>query len=570
MTFTVGHYLAERLTQIGLKHHFAVAGDYNLILLDQLIEYCGKESQIYSCNELNCSFSAEGYARAHGAAAAIVTFSVGAISAMNGLGSAYAEDLPIILISGGPNSNDIGSSRVLHHTIGTTTYHYQLEMIKHITCAAEQITSADTAPEKIDYVIRTALRQKKPAYLEIACNISNAPCNRPGPVSSLYSYLQADQRSLQAAVDAAIEFLAQREKVVILVGKKIKAADGIQEAIQLSQTMGCAATVLANAKGLFPEQHPNFRGVYWGSVSSPGTQTLVENANAIITIGTVWNDYTSVGWSTIIQGENVLEVCSDRVNVAGHSYDGFRLKEFLKALIAKAPKKPASLTSEFRPFPLLATKGNEPLTNDELTRQVNAFLDSKTTLYAETGDSWFNAARMHIPDGAKIESEMQWGHIGWSVPAVHGAAFAAPERRHIVMVGDGSFQLTAQEVSQMIRWKLPIIIFLINNTGYVIEIKIHDGPYNYIQNWDYPGLMKVFNGHAADPQDIHNQGFGCSGLGLTASTGAELAIAIQKAQQNTQGPTLIECKIKREDCTDLLVQWGKRVAAANSRPAIPR
>lgn len=69
MTYTVGMYLADRLAQIGLKHHFAVAGDYNLVLLDQLL--LNKDmQQIYCCNELNCGFSAEGYARAHGAAAA--------------------------------------------------------------------------------------------------------------------------------------------------------------------------------------------------------------------------------------------------------------------------------------------------------------------------------------------------------------------------------------------------------------------------------------------------------------------------------------------------------------------
>lgn len=566
MTFTVGHYLAERLTQIGLKHHFAVAGDYNLILLDQLIEYCGQESQIYSCNELNCSFSAEGYAREHGAAAAIVTFSVGAISAMNGLGGAFAEDLPVILISGGPNSNDIGSGHILHHTIGTSAYHYQLEMVKHITCAAEQITCAEHAPEKIDYVIRTALRQKKPAYLEIACNISNAPCYRPGPVSSLYSDLQPDQHSIQAAVKVSVAFLAQHEKIVILVGQKTRPADGVQEVSQLAQTIGCPVTVLANAKGCFSEQHPNFRGVYWGEVSSPGAQALVENADAVITIGCIWNDYSSVGWNTIIRGKNVLDIHPNRVNVSSQTFDGFRLKEFLPALIAQAPRKPALLTGQYHPISIPAQPGDAPLTNDEITRQVNGLLDSKSTLFAETGDSWFNAARMHLPDGAKVESEMQWGHIGWSVPAIHGAALAAPERRHILMVGDGSFQLTAQEVAQMIRYKRPVIIFLINNTGYVIEIKIHDGPYNYIQNWDYPSLIKVFNGQEPDPNDVHSQGFGRSGLGLVARTGAELAAAIQKAQQNTHGPTLIECRIEREDCTELLVQWGKRVAAANSRP----
>ena len=91
--YTVGSYLAARLSQIGLKHHFAVAGDFNLVLLDQLLTNKDLE-QVYCCNELNCGYSAEGYARACGAAAAVVTFSVGGLSAINAIGGAYAENLP--------------------------------------------------------------------------------------------------------------------------------------------------------------------------------------------------------------------------------------------------------------------------------------------------------------------------------------------------------------------------------------------------------------------------------------------------------------------------------------------
>lgn len=124
------------------------------------------------------------------------------------------------------------------------------------------------------------------------------------------------------------------------------------------------------------------------------------------------------------------------------------------------------------------------------------------------------------------------------------------------MVGDGSFQLTAQEVCQMIRRKLPVVIFLVNNRGYTIEVEIHDGPYNNIKNWDYAGIVQAFN--AADGD----------GLGLRASNGRELASAIDKALQHTGGPTLIECTIERDDCTKQLLEWGSRVAVANARPQL--
>ena len=175
MTFTVGHYLAERLTQIGLKHHFAVTGDDNLVLLDQMLAHGGMK-QIYSCNELNCSLSAEGYARVNGAAAAIMTVGVGATSALNVIGEAYAESLPVILISGISNTDDEGADRALPS---------QIAIIGRITVAAEKITSAETAPGQIDHVLRAALREKKPAYLEIPCHIAGQPCVRPSPVSAV-------------------------------------------------------------------------------------------------------------------------------------------------------------------------------------------------------------------------------------------------------------------------------------------------------------------------------------------------------------------------------------------------
>ena len=105
----------------------------------------------------------------------------------------------------------------------------------------------------------------------------------------------------------------------------------------------------------------------------------------------------------------------------------------------------------------------------------------------------------------------------------------------------------------MIRHGADPVIFLLNNRGYTIEVEIHDGPYNNIKNWDYAGLMEVLNAGEGN------------GLGLRARTAGELADAIAKALSHL-GPVLIECALDRDDCTPELLEWGSRVAAANSRP----
>ncbi|KAI9096279.1 hypothetical protein K1719_025998 [Acacia pycnantha] len=93
-------------------------------------------------------------------------------------------------------------------------------------------------------------------------------------------------------------------------------------------------------------------------------------------------------------------------------------------------------------------------------------------------------------DPSNYEFQMQYGSIGWSVGATLGYAEAANSKRVIACIGDGSFQVTAQDISTMIRCGQKSIIFLINNGGYTTEVKIHDGPYNVIKNWDYTGAHR--------------------------------------------------------------------------------
>lgn len=512
---------------------------------------------MYCSNELNCGFSAEGYARANGAAAAVVTFSVGALSALNAIGGAYAENLPVILVSGAPNTNDHASGHLLHHTLGTHDLRYQLEIARKLTCAAVSITSAEDAPALIDHALRTSLRERKPAYIEIACNLSAAPCAAPGPVSAIVEPEPSDAQSLAAAVEAAAGFLHARRKPVILIGSKLRAAGAEVEAVRLAEALGCAVAVMAAAKSFFPEDHPQYIGTYWGEVSSPGTRAVVDWSDGVLCLGTVFNDYSTVGWTAMPGGDGVLTADLEQVRLPGHDFGRIHLRDFLSALADKVERRDQTMVEYARirtdPLPDPVAEPAARLSRAELVRQLRPLVTPDTTVIAETGDSWFNGLLLRLPHGARFEVEMQWGHIGWSVPAAFGYAVAAPQRKVLALIGDGSFQLTAQEVAQMIRRKLPVLIFLVNNHGYTIEVEIHDGPYNNVKNWDYAGLIAAFNA-----EDGH-------GLGLRATTAGELAAAIETAGTHRDGPVLIECVLDRDDCTADLITWGRRVAAANAR-----
>lgn len=251
ISFTVGDYLAERLAALGVKKHFVVPGDYNLTLLDKLNAHHSL-SQVGCSNELNCSMAAEGYARAHGVSACVVTYSVGAFSAFNGIGSAYAEGLPVILISGAPNTNDAAESHVMHHTLGESSLTYQVDMARKITCYAAAIKNADEALRMIDEAIGTALQRKRPAYLEIPANIVDVACRMPGPMSGVVRGSSSDPQSLSKATTAAAKFIAEKHKPVIMVGPQSMRADAHDELESFAEAMGCETSFrLCHRQGHF-------------------------------------------------------------------------------------------------------------------------------------------------------------------------------------------------------------------------------------------------------------------------------------------------------------------------------
>jgi pyruvate decarboxylase len=558
---TVGNYLAIRLQQIGIKHCFMVPGDYNLTLLDELL-WNKEMEQIGCCNELNASYAAEAYARVRGCGAVVTTFNVGAFSALNGVAGAYAERLPVIFVSSGYNTNDDAVNHLLHHTIGTHDYSYQYEMFKYVTCAAVRILHADNAPSMIDHAISTALRERKPAYIEIACNLSTALCPGPWPFEMMLSSEGSNSAALAAATERASTLLATATRPMLVAGVHLRSYGAIDAFRELAEKLGCAVAVMPNAKGFFPEDHPQYIGTYWGSVSSPGCEPVVDGADLILAAGPVFTDYTTVGWTSNLPREHLIDAQPRDVRFPDAGYTNVALADFLAALAKKVSPNSTTLVEYHRVTPeATATaaagdrNGTDPLTRAELWHQIEENLDAKSTLLVETGDSWLNGMPVRLPGGARFEIEMQWGSIGWAVPASFGYAMGLePDRRLVAVIGDGAFQLTAQEVANIIRYGQETTIFLVNNRGYVVESEIHDGPYNYIKNWDYAGLIAAFNAN-----DGH-------GLGLRAANARELSDAISKAGQHTGGPVLIECQIAHDDFSPDLLKWGSDVARANARP----
>jgi len=551
---TVGSYLAQRLEEIGIRDYFAIPGDFNLSLLDELLKN-PRLKMINCCNELNAGYAADGYARENGVSALILTFGVGGLSAVNAVAGAFAEDLPVIVISGGPNVSSLMENRTLHHTLAQPEEgaKFVVAVYKEITAHAVVIREVATAAFRIDEAIRIALSTRKPVYIEIACNLAGALISRPHVLTLLPSP-KSDPGSLQKALEHVAAFLNKARQPVLVAGSQLRAGDAMKAFESLSASCGYGVACMPNAKSFFPETNPQFMGIYWGSASSPGCREVVESSDAYLFAGPIFSDYTTVGFTALIQPSRLVEASPERILVEGQVYHGIVLAEFLTGLASRLNGNPTSLDAYLRvkETPCAtspAESEDRPLSTRRLFHQINKILDSRSTVVAETGDSWFNGMDLHLPDGCKFEIQMQYGSIGWSVGAFLGLAAANTERRVIGLIGDGSFQMTAQELSTILRYNYSGIIFLMNNGAYTIEVMIHDGPYNVLQNWNYAVMVESLKDQS-------------SLLSLAVRTEQELMAALERAQV-FKGLCFIEVVLDRTDCNKALMGWGTAVADYN-------
>ncbi|AES79534.1 pyruvate decarboxylase [Medicago truncatula] len=534
---TLGRHLARRLVQVGVTDVFSVPGDFNLTLLDHLINE-PELNLIGCCNELNAGYAADGYARSRGVGACVVTFTVGGLSVLNAIAGAYSENLPLICIVGGPNSNDYGTSRILHHTIGVPDFSQELRCFQTVTCFQAVVNNLEDAHELIDTAISTALKESKPVYISIGCNLPGIPhpTFSRDPVPFSLAPKLSNHMGLEAAVEAAAEFLNKAVKPVLVGGPKLRV-------------------------WLPPS---SFHWTYWGAVSTAFCAEIVESADAYLFAGPIFNDYSSVGYSLLLKKEKAIIVQPDRVVVAnGPAFGCILMKDFLKALAKRLKHNNAAYENYHRIFvpdgKPLKSAPKEPLRVNVMFQHIQQMLSRETAVIAETGDSWFNCQKLKLPEGCGYEFQMQYGSIGWSVGATLGYAQAVPEKRVIACIGDGSFQVTAQDVSTMLRCGQKTIIFLINNGGYTIEVEIHDGPYNVIKNWNYTGLIDA----------IHN------GEGKCWTTKVFCEEELVEAIATATGPKkdslcFIEVIVHKDDTSKELLEWGSRVSAANSRPPNPQ
>jgi indolepyruvate decarboxylase len=237
-----------------------------------------------------------------------------------------------------------------------------------------------------------------------------------------------------------------------------------------------------------------YAGVYNGKASAPQTREAIEASDCLLSIGYRPIDGTSGDFSVSLPADTI-RARGHAVDIGEDNYQAVTLREVLRSVTDTVPQVTSRANRYFAPAmpPGSHADGSAKLTQAAYWETLQGYLRPGDVLLTDNGTS-YAIFGFKLPPKCTVVASVIWGSIGYSVGALLGTLTAAPERRHLLFIGDGSFQETAQELSTMLRHDCKPVIFLINNGGYTIERGYmgKTSVYNDVARWAYSELPKVF------------------------------------------------------------------------------
>jgi indolepyruvate decarboxylase len=518
MTKTVIQHVLSRLHDNGVKDIFGMAGDFafpihDAICSDRRFRYVG------NCNELNAAYAADGYARIHGMSVVSTTYGVGELSAINGIAGSYAEHLPVFHLVGMPASGVQATHRLVHHTFGNGEFDLFHKMAEPVVCA-RAIMTPDNCVAETERLIAAALYHRRPVYMAFPADYADMPViGKADPVAEPTT----DTAAFEAAVKAIIAAVSASKTACILPGIIVSRCGLREQAAAVVDASGLPFATMFMDKCVLDETHPNYIGMYDGKLMNEQVRAFVEGCDCVLGIGAMLTDFNSGAFTAQIDRSKSINIMHNSVRVGSAVYNNVKMKDVLVALAKKLPRKSIQ-APKAHGLGKAVGKPNDKITVEYLYPRWQQMLRPDDILIAETGTSSLGIGFAEMPEGSTFQNQTLWGSIGWATPAAFGAALSAPDRRTILVTGEGSHQLTAQEVSQFHRFGLKPIIFILNNNGYLIERMLcRDGDiyYNDIVQWHYQKLPEAL---------------GCDGwFTARVTTCGELDEAIKKAEASGTG-----------------------------------
>jgi indolepyruvate decarboxylase len=539
MALTLRSFLFDQLWARGVRHIFGIPGDYVLNLYEAL-ERDGRFGLVRLSHEPAVGFAADGSARITGGlGVCCVTYGAGGLNMVNSVACAYAEESPLVVLSGGPGRIEKRAGMPVHHEV--KSFESQLRVYAEVTEYSAILDDPRTAAAHIARALDVAVKMKRPVYLEIPRDMVEAPVDSPAADATLE--LNTDDGAVAEAVGEITERLLAAQRPVLIVGVEVHRFQLRDQVVRLAERLGVPVASSFLGRGVFPTRHLQFAGTYLGVVSPAPLRDIVENSDCALLLGELISD-TSLGVSAERLTESNLILCVGReVFVGHHRYQDTPLERIVAGVLESPALASWPAPAPAVPVPALAgsdprSADAAPMTVARLIEAANEFVEAhpEVPLVSDTGDCLFAAVEIQSND---CVAPAYYATMGFAVPAALGLQVSSG-RRPLVLVGDGAFQMTGSEIAHAGALGCNPIIVLLNNARWeMLQAFYPHAGYNDTVPWPFARLAELWGGR-----------------GVVAATIGELRAALHEAWREPRF-TLIEVPLDKGDISPVLSRFVK-------------
>ncbi len=521
--------LLRALKQRGATEVFGIPGDFALPLFRE-IERNRVLPLITLSHEPAVGFAADAASRMRGGlGVAAVTYGAGAFNLVNAVAGAYAERVPLVVLSGAPAAHEAASGYLLHHQVKTLDS--QSRLFRELTVDQARLDDARSAPEQIARVLDTALRASRPVYLEIPRDMPGVACAEV-PVTSAHV---PDADALAACADEVLQRLRGAGRPVLMAGVEIRRYGLEARVAELARRLDIPVVTSFMGRGLLTGTDLPLRGTYLGLAGDPAVSAEVEGSDALLLLGVIVSDTNFAVSAKRIDLRHAIQAIEGRVVIAHHVYPDVPLAALIDALLERVPL-PRTLQRVPQRAATLAplVADDAAITPQDIAAAVDDLLrqHGPMPLASDIGDCLFTA--MEISPTALI-APGYYATMGYGVPAALGLQVATGQRP-LVLVGDGAFQMTGWELGNAARLGLDPIVLVFNNAGWEMLRAFEPGQaFNELSRWDFASMAAGMGG---DGHAVHTRAQLQAALARAHATRGRFQLLDIRLQPGAQSPTL--------------------------------
>ena len=473
--------LVKALEQLPISHTFGIPGVHNTEIYDELNK-SSKIKPILVTHEGGGAFMADAVSRTSETIGTMVIVPAAGIThAVSGIGEAFLDGIPMLIISGGIRT-DVNKSYQLHewdmHSVlsGITKKTYHIKKHEEIMASVFEA-----------YTIAVS-GNPGPVFIEIPTNIQMFK----GEVSEILSFKKREIKPTvtTAQLDEAIKIISESKKVGLFLGWGAKEATATS--IQIAERLNAPVSTTLQGFSVFPGDHELFTGMGFGPASVPASENAFKDVDCLIAVGTRFAEIPTGSFGARAP-ENLIHIDIDE-NVFDKNYKSklaiqgdakLVLDSLLAELINKnIEKSNPNLISSIAKDKQAYYKEWSDFKFDRVNpyhffKSLRAHLDDDAITVLDDGNHTFLLAELlpiHGPRG--FISPSDFNAMGYCVPAVIGAKLANPQRQVVGVVGDGALRMTGLELVTASSLQLGVPLFVFNDGELSQIAQAQEIPYN--------------------------------------------------------------------------------------------